>query len=102
MSKCEFGVKEIEFLGMNYTADGVQPIRRKVEEFLETMKMSKTVRQIQRLAGFCQFYKYYIPHLAHKLLAFYQLILKTRSSKYRTSTNWHSTVSKKRSANVSR
>ena len=65
MSKCEFGVKEIEFLGMNYTADGVQPIRRKIEDFLETMKMPKTVRQIQRLAGFCQFYKYYIPHLAN-------------------------------------
>ena len=81
MSKCEFGVKEIEFLGMNYTADGVQPIRRKIEDFLETMKMPKTVRQIQRLAGFCQFYKYYIPHLAHKLLPFYQLILKNEKFK---------------------
>ena len=39
-------------------------------------RLRSLLRPDRRLAGLCQFYKYYIPHLAHKLLPFYLLIFK--------------------------
>ena len=74
--KCEFGLKEMTFLGNTITSEGVLPNKTKVTEFLSTLKVPKTVKQIRRFIGFFQYFRSFIPKLGEKLLPFYQLLRK--------------------------
>ena len=76
VKKCEFGVPEIKYLGwtISRTGQGVQ--KDKIEKQLATMKMPRTPKQIQKMAGFFNYYKNYIPRLAEKLLPFYKMLQK--------------------------
>ena len=51
-SKCEFGLKEITFLGNTNTSEGMSPNKTKVSDFLATLKPPKTIKQIRRIIGF--------------------------------------------------
>ena len=74
--KCEIGLKEMTFLGNTVTSEGVLPNKTKVSEFLSTLKVPKTVKQIRRFIGFFQYFRSFIPKLGEKLLPFYQLLRK--------------------------
>ena len=74
--KCEFGLKEMTFLGNTITSEGVLPNKTKVSEFLSTLKIPKTVKQIRRFIGVFQYFRSFIPKLGEKLLPFYQLLRK--------------------------
>ena len=64
------------FLGNTITSEGVLPNKTKVTEFLSTLKIPKTVKQIRRFIGFFQYFRSFIPKLGEKLLPFYQLLRK--------------------------
>ena len=46
IKKCEFGLAEIMFSGNTITEQGMTPNKVKVNKFLETLKMPKTVKQV--------------------------------------------------------
>ena len=75
-SKCEFGLKEMTFLGNTITSEGMSPNKTKVTDFLATLKPPKTIKQIRRFIGFFQYFRSFIPKLGEKLLPFYQLLRK--------------------------
>ncbi len=74
MSKSQFGVQEIEFLGRTITPKSMSPISEKVEKFLSNLSIPSNVKQAQRFIGFINFYKDFIPKLSEKLLPFYKLL----------------------------
>ena len=73
-SKCEFGLKEMTFLGNTITNEGMQPDKKKVTDFLSTLKVPKTPKQIRRFIGFFQYFRAFKPKLGEKLLHFYKLL----------------------------
>ena len=76
IEKCEFGILEINFLGHTITGDGIKPNKDKLEKFLSTVKLPKSVKQTRRLIGFHQYFQKIIPNLAEKLQPFFKLLRK--------------------------
>ena len=68
IEKCEFGTSEINSLGHSITGDGIKPIKDKLENFLKTVKLPKSVKQLRRFIGFPHYFQKYIPKLAEKFL----------------------------------
>ena len=73
MKKCEFGVPEIKFLGWTISKQGIGPQKDKIDAQLAIIKMLRNVKTTQRMIGFMQYYRTYIPWLSKKLLPFYKL-----------------------------
>ena len=80
MTKCHFGVQEVDFLGRPITTNGVAPQKQKIANFLEKFKFSRSKKALQRYIGFLNYYRNYIPRLAERLTPFFQL-LKTTDAK---------------------
>ena len=83
--KCEFGTK-IDYLGSATAPEGISPESAKVEKFLGQIRMPNTVKQVERLIGFVQFFRNFIPNLAQKLLPFCKSL---RKENVFTITNEH-------------
>ena len=73
MKKCEFGVAEIKFLGWTVSKHGIGTQKEKIDAQLAIIKMPRNVKATQRMIGFMQYYRQYIPYLSQKLLPFYKL-----------------------------
>ena len=63
VSKCEFGAREIEFLGHRVTAKGIQPLQKKVEA-VRRFERPPTVKALQRFLGLVNFYQRFLPGIA--------------------------------------
>ena len=85
MSKCHFGVKQVDFLGRTTTPDGVAPQADKVKDFLAKLKFPKSKKALQRYIGFLNYYRNYIPRLSERLTPFFKLLKET--SKFYVPTN---------------
>ena len=85
MSKCHFGVKQVDFLGRTITPDGVAPQADKVKDFLAKLKFPKSKKALQRYIGFLNYYRNYIPRLSEQLTPFFKLLKET--SKFYVPTN---------------
>ena len=85
MSKCHFGVKQIDFLGRTITPDGVAPQADKVKDFLAKIHFPKSKKALQRYIGFLNYYRNYIPRLSERLTPFFNLLKET--SKFYVPTN---------------
>ena len=62
-SKCEFGVREIDFLGHHVTADGIQPMQSKVAA-VRRFECPRSVKALQRFLGLVNFYRRFLPGVA--------------------------------------
>ena len=51
--KCEFGIRKIYFLGHTITEHGIAPNKEKIEQFLKTVRMPKTLKQCADLLDLC-------------------------------------------------
>ena len=80
MTKCHFGVQEVDLLGRTITTNGVAPQKQKISKFLEKVKFPRSKKALQRYIGFLNYYPNYIPRLAKRLSPFFQL-LKTTDTK---------------------
>ena len=76
MGKCEFGQKQIEYLGKTISSTGIAPIEKRVTDYLTKLKPTNSVKALQRYLGFINFYRSYIPRLAGKTLILQELIKK--------------------------
>ena len=85
MSKCHFGVKQVDFLGRTITPEGVAPQADKVKDFLSKLRFPKSKKALQRYIGFLNYYRNYIPRLSERLSPFFKLLKET--SKFYVPTN---------------
>ena len=76
MGICEFGQKQIEYLGKTISVTSIAPIEKRVTEFLYKLKPSNSVKALQRYLGFVNFYRSYNPLLADKTCCLQELIKK--------------------------
>ena len=72
--KCDFGTTKIDHFGSTITPKEISPESAKVEKCLGQIRMPNTVKQMERLIGFVQFFRNFIPNLGQKLLPFYKLL----------------------------
>ena len=77
MSKCHFGVKQVDFLGRTITPQGVAPQADKVKDFLSKLIFPKSKKALQRSIGFLNYYRNYIPRLFERLSPFFKLLKET-------------------------
>ena len=70
MTKCQFGAKEVEFLGRTISPSGGAPQNHKIQKYLQTLKFPRTKKGLQRSIGFVNFYRNYIPRLSEKILIY--------------------------------
>ena len=85
MSKCHFGVKQVDFLGRTITPEGVSPQANKVKDFISKLRFPKPKKALQRYIGFLNYYRNYIPRLSERLPPFFKLLKET--SKFYVPTN---------------
>ena len=74
--KCEFGMPSMNFLGNKMTSKGLQPEKEKIQQFLNTIKLPTTVKQVKTLVGFTLFFRSFLPNLAQNLMPWYKLLRK--------------------------
>ena len=85
MSKCPFGVKQVDFLGRTITPEGVALQSVKVKNFLSKLKFLKSKKAVQMCIGFLNYYRNYLPRLSGRLSPFFKLLKET--SKFYIPTN---------------
>ena len=81
MSKCLFGVKQVDFLRLTITPEGVAPQADKVKDFLSKLRFPKPKKALQRYIGFLNDYRNYIPRLSERLSPFFKLLKETSKLK---------------------
>ena len=77
MTKINFGVQEVDFLGRTITTKGVAPQKQKITKFLERIKFPRSKKALQRYIGFLNYHQKYKPRLAKRLTPFFQLLKAT-------------------------
>ena len=66
LSKCQFGLSEVEFLGHRISGAGAEPLIRHVAAIQEFSPPSD-VPQLQRFLGMINFYRRFLPNIAQTL-----------------------------------
>lgn len=61
LAKCEFGQKQVEFLGYNVSSEGIKPLEEKVEA-ISKFPRPETIEQLRRFLGMINFYRSHLPH----------------------------------------
>ena len=76
IEKRQFGIQSIDFVGKTISLAGISPIEERFTKFLKNLKLTSSVKTLQRYLGFVNFYKKYIPKLADKLVPLRLLLRK--------------------------
>ena len=72
--KCQFGVRQVEFLGRTISPEGISPQARKIQNSLDKLRFTKSKKALQRYLGVVNYYRKYISRMFDKLNPFYQLL----------------------------
>ena len=76
---CVFGSGKVSFLENVITKEGLQPEKSKIEKFLKTHELAKSVKHVKWLIGFRQFFRSFIPNVEEHLIRFYEFLRKNVS-----------------------
>ena len=74
IEKCHFEVRQVEFLGRTFSPEGISPQARKIQFFLDKLRILKSKKALQRYLGFVNYYRNYIPRMAEKPNPFCKLL----------------------------
>ena len=74
IEKCQFGVRQVEFLGRTISPEGISPQARKIQNFLDKLRFPKSKKALQRYLGFVNYYRNNFPRMVEKLNPFYKLL----------------------------
>ena len=77
--KCQFGQREMEFLGHVINARGIKPTSDKVKVIIDYSRLS-TVRDLQRFLGMLNFYHRSLRHAAHTQVPLNQFLNESRNN----------------------
>ena len=78
VAKCQFGCNNIDFLGHCISHAGTAPLPDKVEAITQ-MQPPETTKRLQEFVGMVNFYRRFIPSVAHIMLLFNALANKQKS-----------------------
>ena len=70
-AKCQFGKKQIEFLGHTVTKDGIQPLPEKVAA-INAYPVPSSMDELRRFLGMVNFYNRFIPNAAKIMKPLYE------------------------------
>lgn len=65
-NKCQFGVQKIEFLGHSISANGIQPVKSKIDT-INKFPLPTTQQKLREFLGLINFYHRFIPNCATTL-----------------------------------
>lgn len=71
--KCEFGKKELIFLGHTISKEGIKPCEDKVRAVLD-YPMPDSIKELRAFLGLVNFYRRFIPHAAERLFPLTDLL----------------------------
>ena len=74
IEKCQFGVRQFEFLGRTISREGISPQTWKIQNYLDKLRFPKSKKELQRYLGSVNYYRNCIPRMAEKLNPFYKLL----------------------------
>ena len=74
IEKCNFGVRQVEFLGRTISSEGVSPQTHKIQNFLNKLRFPNSKKAFKRYLGSVNYYRNYIPRMAEKLNPLYRLL----------------------------
>lgn len=83
INKCLFGLKKVVFFGHEFSAGGVAPDKRKVQDFIN-MQPPKTVSEVRSLLGMINYCGRFIPNLAQLTQPLRSLIIKDKDWQWGT------------------
>ena len=78
VSKCQFGVQELEFLGHLVNKEGIKTVPKKVEairDYPEPTKAKDPVQALERFLGLYVFYHRFVPKAAELLRPLYEAMV---------------------------
>ena len=75
LKKCQFGKRNIEFLGHIVGRDGLKPDEKKIEK-IKQIKVPETVTQVRSFLGLCSYYRRFIKDFARIAKPLYHLVKK--------------------------
>jgi len=75
LSKCEFNVPELEYLGYRFTKDGVTPTEEKIKAITE-MRAPENVEELRAYLGYVNYYDRFLPNKAEIFSPVYRLLKK--------------------------
>lgn len=90
MSKSQFGLKEVQFLGYHISLEGTKPLPDKVQA-IKDMKLPQTIHELRQFLGIINFYRPYIKDAA-KTQARLNEFLKGARKKDKRLIPWTSTT----------
>lgn len=79
LSKCQFGVTEIDFLGHKVNKNGVFPLKEKVQAILDFPKPA-TVKGLQEYLGMVNFYHRFVPSAAKIMQPLYGAVTQKKKA----------------------
>ena len=74
IEKCNFGVRQVGFLGRTISSEGVSPQTHKFKNFLNKLRFPNSKKALQQNLGFKNYYRNNIPRMAEMLNPFYKLL----------------------------
>ena len=74
MAECQFGAKEIQFLGRTVSPEGISPHDLKIQNYLQKLTFPKTKKGLQCYIGFVNYYRNCNPRLSEKIAPFHDLV----------------------------
>ena len=72
--KSLLGSEKVRVLGNVVTKEGLQPEKKTIEKFVETLEIPNSVKQVKRIMGFLHLFRSFIPNLNDHLVPFYKLL----------------------------
>ena len=61
IEKCQFGVRQVEFLGRTFSFEGVSPQAHKIQNFLNKLRFPKSKKALKRYLGLIYYYRNLFP-----------------------------------------
>ena len=86
-AKCLFGVSELDFLGFHVSADGLKPMKSKIQAILDFPK-PVTLEQLRRFLATTNYYRRFMSHAAHHQIKLNEY-LKGCKKKDKTEIKWN-------------
>ena len=87
ISKCEIGVRKLNFLGHLVSEDGISPLKEKVEAISNFTRPQK-VNGLRRFLGMLNYYRRFVPHAAQILSPLFELVNKYPPKKKNLALHW--------------